>query len=263
MFNTIELVCFVLFASILIIAFVLFVGITKSVSIPYLRSWLSKDKYMALFLDKSHRVKCLSASMKSNVVEASGKPAAAWVKKDYNGSYTLGALKVDILTGDVAHIYDDKYIRALEVIERLGITDEFEACALLTAWQAEKNGLELNAAPILDRLAELPNSEDLDILIPAFGRCKFGELGRWIKLTPENIESWKDGEIEEENLSLYYFDPTNYTFEEVEIQIKYEGYIKKESQKGRTLKLIKGDKLYFGLNKSSNLKNFALFFKLS
>lgn len=197
MFNTIELVSFVLFASILVIAFVLFVGITKNVSIPYLRSWLSKDKYMAIFLDKSHRVKFLSASMKSNVVEASGKPAAAWVKKDYNGSYTLGALKADILTGDVAHIYDDKYINALEVLERLGITDEFDACALLTAWQAEKNGLELNAAPILDRLAELPTSADLDILIPAFSRCKFGELGRWIKLTPENIESWKDGEIEE------------------------------------------------------------------
>lgn len=197
MFNTIELISIVSVAAILLLALVLFVAITKPVSIPYLRAWLSSDKYMAIFLDKSHRVKFLAAKMNANVVKASGKPAAAWVKKDYHGSYTIGALKADLLTGDVSHIYDDKYTRALEVMMRLGITDEIEACALLTAWQAEKHGLEFNTAPIFDRIAEMPTEEDLQIMVPAFSPCSLIDLGRWIKLTPENIESWKDGEIEE------------------------------------------------------------------
>lgn len=197
MFNTIELISFVCAAAILLIALVLFVAITKPVSIPYLRAWLSSDKYLAIFLDKTHRVKFLAAKMSANVVKAAGNPAAAWVKKDYNGSYQIGALKADIMTGDVSHIYDDRYTRALEVMLRLGITDEMEACALLTAWQADKHGLEFNTGKILDRLADLPTEEDFEILIPAFSRCSLVDLGRWIKLTPENIESWKDGEIEE------------------------------------------------------------------
>lgn len=198
MFNTVELISIICTGFILLLALILFVGITKTVSIPYLKAWLSPAKYLCLYLDKTHHVRLKAAKMKANVVKADGLPACAFVKNDNNGSYSLGALKIDIITGDVTHVYDDKYTRALEVLKRLGITDEVEACALLTAWQAEKyGGPEFNTAPILDRLANLPTEEDFEIMIPVFSRCSLIEVGRWIKLTPESIEGWTQGEIKE------------------------------------------------------------------
>lgn len=208
MFSTIELVSFVLAAAILIIAFVLFVGITKPVSIPYMQAWLSKAKYLAVYLDKTHRVQFKAANMKSNVIKASGLPASAFVKKDNHGSYTLGSLKADIMTGDVAHVYDDKYARALEVLKRLGITDELDACALCTAYLAEKEGIETDCGQIIDRLANVPTEADFKVLIPVYSQVYLTELGNWIKLTPENIESWKDGEVDEVKRKLLRKDGT-------------------------------------------------------
>lgn len=197
MFNTIELVSFILAAAVLAVAFILFLGITKPVSIPYLKAWLSSGKYISIYLDKTHRVRFKSAKMKANVIKADGLPASAFVKKDNHGSYTLGALKADIMTGDVSHVYDDTYVRAIEVLKRLGITDELDACALCTAYLADKDGFELNAGGVIDRLANVPTEADMQVLIPLYSRVRLTELGDWIKLTPEHIESWKDGEVEE------------------------------------------------------------------
>ena len=197
MFNTAELIGFIAAASVLIIALILFIGITKPVSIPYLKAWISPAKFLAIYLDKTHRVQLKAASMKANVIKADGLPASAFVKKDNNGSYTLGALKVDIMTGDVSHVYDDNYTRAIEVLKRLGINNEIDACALCTAHLADKKDLELNSGLVVDRLAHVPTDADFDIIIPAFSRVSLTELGNWIMLTPENIESWKDGEVEE------------------------------------------------------------------
>lgn len=193
--SNLEFISIIISIAVLVIALVLFIGITKSVSLPYLSAWLSKSKYLVFYLNKTHRVQLKPAKMKANVVLPNGMRNSAFVKKDNHGSYSLGALKIDIITGDSSLVYDEQYAQTMAVLKELGVTSELEACALMTAYL--NPDVEFDTR-IMDRLSRLPTKDDIDIIIPNRAKMSLVEFGRWIHLTPEDIYSWCEGEKEEE-----------------------------------------------------------------
>lgn len=193
--SNLEFIGFIISIAVLALALVLFIGITRNVSIPYLSAWLSKSKYLVIYLDKTHRLALKAAKIKAGVVLPHGMKCSAFVKKDNNGSYTLGALKVDIITGDSSLVYDENYAHVMAVLKELGVTSEIEAAALMTAYL--NPDVEFDNR-IIDRLARLPTKDDIDIIIPHMAKMSLVEFGRWINLTPEDIYSWCEGEKEEE-----------------------------------------------------------------
>lgn len=193
--SNLEFISIIISVAVIVLAFVLFIGITKQVSIPYLSAWLSKSKYIVFYLDKSHRVQLKPAKMKAGVVLPNGMKCSAFVKKDNHGSYSLGALKADIITGDSSLVYDEKYAQTMAVLNELGVTSEIEACALMTAYINQDVEFD---AKILDRLSRLPTKDDIEIIIPNMAKMSLVEFARWINLTPEDIYSWCEGEKEEE-----------------------------------------------------------------
>lgn len=189
-----EFIGFALGLLALAVLFVIFIVLTAPVSIPYLKTVLSKDKYMLLVLDKTHRIKMMSGKLISNVVEATGINYAAYVKNDDSGSYNLGSVKLDVISSGNALVHHDQYISAIETMRKLGIESEEDAAAVVTNYLLQKRGLELPVGTRIPNLSVIPKDEDIDVLIPIFNRVSISDLGRWLTITPETIKGWSEAE---------------------------------------------------------------------
>lgn len=189
-----EFIGFIAALAVIALGFFLFLALTAPVSIPYLKTRLSKDKYMLLVLDKTHRIKMMSGKLISNVVEATGINYAAYVKNDDSGSYNLGAVKMDVISSGSALVHHDQYISAIETMKKLGIESEEDAAAVVTNYLMEKRGLKLPAGARIPNLSVIPKEEDIDVLIPIFNRVSMSDLGRWLSITPETIKGWSEAE---------------------------------------------------------------------
>lgn len=188
-----EFIGFVLGLAAVALCLVLFIAITAPVSIPYFKAKLSKDKYLLLVLDKTHRVKFLSAKMTSSVVEAQGLKYAAYVKNDNSGSYNLGAVKMDVISSGNALIHQDQYISAINMMQKLGIESEEDA-ALLVNERMKLQGYNIPEGYRIPSLADIPKDCDVEVLVPMFNRVSLSDLGRWLKITPETIKGWCESE---------------------------------------------------------------------
>lgn len=189
-----EFMGFVLAGIALAVIMVMFLALTAPVSIPYLKAKISKNKYMLLVLDKTNSVKFLSAKMVSDVVEAQGLGFSAFVKNDSTGSYSLGGVKIDVVSSGSALIHHDQYLSAIETMKRLGIESEREAAAVATYCKYKNAGVEMPANARIEELSSAMKDSDLDILVPVFNRVSLSDLGRWLTITPETIKGWCETE---------------------------------------------------------------------
>lgn len=189
-----EFIGIILGLAVLAVILLLFIALTAPVSIPYLKARLSKDKYILLVLDKTHRIRFMSAKMISSVVEASGLNYQSYVKNDDSGSYNLGAVKMDVISSGNALVHHDQCIAAIETMKKLGIDSEEDAAAVVTAYLMKKQGLELPPGSRIPNLSVIPKDSDIEVMIPLFTPVYLSELGRWINITPETIKGWSEAE---------------------------------------------------------------------
>lgn len=197
-------------ASILAIALILVVALTKDVTIPCIKAYF-RGKYLLFVLDKTGRTRIIPAEFKHGVASVQGS-LAMYIKKDFTGSYNLGTFKVDFATTNTAELLESEYLAAAETMKYLGIESPAKCAALLTQIKADEgNGIQFPNSNSLYEILEHNPDLDQDILAPAFTVVKLSALAKWSNTTPEDIRAYTEEEkaeiIKQVNAAAGYKKP--------------------------------------------------------